>query len=121
MCRLLYVAIDRVMGYTYAIFGTYKKLNMIEIDKNTAKHGHELLLQPKWSNYLRLKCINARYIKARKFCEIFPLLLTVCTVVKSEGKILQNFVAFSEYMNFNLGMIWLDSGLLTWSWGISNC
>ena len=34
MCRLLYVAIDRVMGYTYAIFGTYKKLNMIEIDKN---------------------------------------------------------------------------------------
>ena len=38
--------------------------------------------------------------KATKFCEIFPLLLTVCTVVKSKGKILQNFVAFSEYMNF---------------------
>ena len=38
---------------------------------------------------------------ADKFCEIFPLLLTVCTVVKSEGKILQNFAAFSEYMNFN--------------------
>ena len=37
--------------------------------------------------------------KATKFCEIFPLLLTVCTVVKSKGKILQNFVAFSEYMN----------------------
>ena len=36
-----------------------------------------------------------------QFCEIFPLLLTVCTVVKSKGKILQNFVAFSEYMNFN--------------------
>ena len=40
--------------------------------------------------------------KAIKFCEIFPLLLTVCTVVKSKGKISQNFVAFSEYMNFNL-------------------
>ena len=26
---------------------------------------------------------------------------TICTVVKSKGKILQNFVAFSEYMNFN--------------------
>ena len=39
--------------------------------------------------------------KATKFCEIFPLLLTVCTVVKSKGKISQNFVAFSEYMNFN--------------------
>ena len=39
--------------------------------------------------------------KATKFCEIFSLLLTVCTVVKSKGKISQNFVAFSEYMNFN--------------------
>ena len=39
--------------------------------------------------------------KATKFCEIFPLLLTVGTVVKSKGKISQNFVAFSEYMNFN--------------------
>ena len=39
--------------------------------------------------------------KATKFCEIFPLFLTVCTVVKSKGKILQNFVVFSEYMNFN--------------------
>ena len=38
--------------------------------------------------------------KGTKFCEIFPLLLTVCTVVKSKGKISQNFVAFSEYMNF---------------------
>ena len=38
--------------------------------------------------------------KATKFCEIFPLLFTVCTVVKSKRKISQNFVAFSEYMNF---------------------
>ena len=38
--------------------------------------------------------------KATKFCKIFPLLLTVCVVVKSKGKISQNFVAFSEYMNF---------------------
>ena len=39
--------------------------------------------------------------KATQFCEIFSLLLTVYTVVKSKGKISQNFVAFSEYMNFN--------------------
>ena len=39
--------------------------------------------------------------KATKFCEIFTLLLTVCTVVKSKANISQNFVAFSEYMNFN--------------------
>ena len=30
-----------------------------------------------------------------------PLPLTVCTVVKSKGRISQNFVVFSEYMNFN--------------------
>ena len=29
--------------------------------------------------------------KATKFCEIFPFLLTVCTVVKSKGKFSQNF------------------------------
>ena len=39
--------------------------------------------------------------KATKFCEIFPSLLTAVHTVKSKGKILQNFVAFSEYMNFN--------------------
>ena len=38
--------------------------------------------------------------KATKFFEIFTLLLTVCTVVKNKVKISQNFVAFSEYMNF---------------------
>ena len=40
-----------------------------------------------------VKCIY--FEKATKFCEIFTLLLTVCTVVKSKGKISQNFVAFS--------------------------
>ena len=39
--------------------------------------------------------------KAAKFWKIFPLLLTVFTVVKSKGKISQNYVALSEYMNFN--------------------
>ena len=35
--------------------------------------------------------------KARKFCKIFPLLLTTVHTVKSKGKIKKNF---SEYMNF---------------------
>ena len=39
--------------------------------------------------------------KAKNFCEIFTLLLTVCTVVKSKVKISQNFVAFSEYMTLS--------------------
>ena len=48
-----------------------------------------------------VKCVKFIYSeKATKFCKIFFLLLTVCTVVKSKGKIFQNFLAFSEYMNF---------------------
>ena len=38
--------------------------------------------------------------EATKFCEIFPLFLTTVHTVKSKGKISQNFVAFSENMNF---------------------
>ena len=39
--------------------------------------------------------------KATKLCEIFTLLLATVHTVKSKVKISQNFVAFSEYMNFN--------------------
>ena len=39
--------------------------------------------------------------KATKFCEILALLLTTVHTVKSKVKISQNFVAFSEYMNFS--------------------
>ena len=39
--------------------------------------------------------------KATKFCEIFTLILSYVVPVKSKVKISQNFVAFSEYMNFN--------------------
>ena len=38
--------------------------------------------------------------KATQFWEIFPLFLIAVHTVKSKGKISQNFVAFSEYMNF---------------------
>ena len=58
---------------------------------------------PQW---LTLKHCLLKFIyseKATKFCEIFTFLLTVCTVVKSKVKISQNFVAFSKYMNFNIG------------------
>ena len=44
--------------------------------------------------------------KAAKFCEIFPLLLSTVHTDKSKGKISQNFVAFSEYMNFNAETIY---------------
>ena len=37
-----------------------------------------------------------------KFCEIIVLLLSYVVPVKSKMKISQNFVAFSEYVNFKL-------------------
>ena len=39
--------------------------------------------------------------KTTKLCKIFTLLLSYLVPVKSKVKISQNFVAFSEYMNFN--------------------
>ena len=53
--------------------------------------------------------------KATKFCEISPLLLSVCTVDKSKGEILQNFVAFSEYTNFiRLYKYWAKKNRVQW-------
>ena len=47
---------------------------------------------------LMLKFIYSE--KATKFGEIFTLLLSYVVAVKSTVKISQNFMAFSEYMNF---------------------
>ena len=41
--------------------------------------------------------------KAKKFCEISTLLLFyVCSTIQSKVDISQNFLAFSEYMNFTM-------------------
>ena len=48
--------------------------------------------------YLIVKFIYSE--KATKFCEISALLLSYVVPVKSKVEISQNFVAFSEYMNF---------------------
>ena len=40
--------------------------------------------------------------KATKFCEMSTLLLITVHRVKSKVDFLQNFVAFTEYMNFNI-------------------
>ena len=54
--------------------------------------------------------------KATKFCEIFTLLLSVCTVDKSKLEILQNFVAFLEYMILNFTKIQLFKKILLSWW-----
>ena len=84
------------------------KLESFRIFKDIFKQitGKELLFgsSVKSTQYKKLAPKALPFIyseKATKFCEIFTLLLTVCTVVKSEVKISQNFVAFSEYMNYN--------------------
>ena len=51
---------------------------------------------------LKAQCLKFIYSeKATKFREISTLLLSLCTVDESKVEILQTFVAFSEYTNFN--------------------
>ena len=62
-----------------------------------------LKIEPHFELHIRNGKKNVKFIyseKASKFYEIFPLLLTIVHTVKSKWKILQNFMAFSEYMNF---------------------
>ena len=60
-----------------------------------------LLVNINWHLYTTHGILKFIYSeKATRFCEIFPLLLTTVHEDKSKGKISQNFVAFSEYMNF---------------------
>ena len=61
------------------------------------------------NEFLRNKnCYHRTFIyseKVTKFCAIFTLLLSYVVPVKSKVKLSQNFVAFSEYMNFNQFLI----------------
>ena len=59
-------------------------INLVKNDEKTRK--------------LLLKFIYSK--KATKFCEISTLLLTGTTQDKSKVEFPQNFVAFSEYINF---------------------
>ena len=54
--------------------------------------------------------------KDTKFCKIFTLLLTTVHTVKSKVKISQNFVAFSEYMNFKIKIKSVNNFLLFLRW-----
>ena len=62
------------------------------------KKRYLCILEIRWKK-LKIKFMNSE--KATKVCEISTLILTVCTAVKSKVEISQNFVAFSEFMNFN--------------------
>ena len=47
-----------------------------------------------------ITCIKIHSEKATKLCEIYTVDLSYVFIVKSTVEISQNFVAFSEYMNF---------------------
>ena len=61
----------------------------------------------KWSKIL------AKFLyseKATTFCEISTLFLSTVHTDKSKVEISQNFVAFSEYMNFNKSNLLYGNG-----------
>ena len=100
---------------SYMIFG---KPSIIEVSKNCSKNKYpiiktmqinskEIVIIIKSLQSWKATCKRLSYLvkfiyseKATKFCNIFTLLLSYILPVKSKVKILQNFMAFSEYMNF---------------------
>ena len=64
---------------------------------NKNHHDNKIFL----NNWIFLKFIIIYSKKATKFCKISNLLLTGITLDKKLVEISQNFVAFSEYMNFS--------------------
>ena len=61
-------------------------------------------MQPHSRKQVELKFIYSENVT--KFCEIFTLVLTTVHTVKSKVKFSQNFVTFSEYMNFKVSEIY---------------
>ena len=60
-----------------------------------------IIMQSAWICFL-FKSFGLKFIyseKATKFCKISTLILSYVVPVKNKVDILQNFVAFSEYMN----------------------
>ena len=96
---MVFFVIYFVVGTNFMV-ATPKKVSNIYLPSSAFRNWLNLKLntQSISLNWDSLKLIYSE--KAKIFCEIFPLLLTVCTVGKSKVEILQNFVAFSENTNF---------------------
>ena len=88
---------------TYAILPNKRVFKFINLySLFFVKNIHFSIPFPKYDKnaFGNLKFIYSE--KATKFCEIFTLLLSYAVPVKSKVKISQNFVTFSEYMNFTI-------------------
>ena len=79
----------------------FRQVNKItrkyQTKETDVQSGYELL---KWMEKKMLKFIYSE--KATKFYEISTVDLSYVVTVKSTVEISQNFVAFSEYMNFKI-------------------
>ena len=65
--------------------------------------GSQIICHWQTTRYLNVFLLKFIYSeKAVKFCKISTLLLSYVVPVKSKVEISQNFVAFSEYMNFTI-------------------
>ena len=82
-----------------------------EIEKKTVTFFSNSMNHNKSNPRFGIKVAVLHYLKfiysekATKFWEIFTLLLSYVVPVKSKVKISQNFVTFSEYMNFKIDEI----------------
>ena len=95
---------NNVVGIIFPLFG----IGLIDLPKS-GEANHSSPCPSPVSKALHWKqCCCIRYVKfiysekATKFCKISTLLLTTVHTVKSKVEISQNFVAFSEYINFNM-------------------
>ena len=76
-------------------------LDLSEVQKSVRENLNDLDLSHYRHNASIITFLKFVYSeKTTKFWKISNLLLSVCTVDKSKVKILKNFVAFSEYINF---------------------
>ena len=77
--------------------------NFFDADLNHIKLNSKILTNNQIYQrevYSLLKFIYSE--TATKLCKFSTLIFTVCTAVKSKVEIVQNFVAFSEHMNFKI-------------------
>ena len=101
----------KTLQYYIQLFSDDQKCSTQKSSRSFIKNRHirillDLPVKLLWSSFVgcvQFRSSKSSYMyseKATKFCDIFTLLLSYVVPVKSKVKILQNFVDFSEYMNF---------------------
>ena len=101
--RYLRVSDDEQVNLCLILLQFPNLFGPVKIFLGQTKYGIAFSATP--NIFVRALKLNLKFIyseKATNFCEIFTLVLSYLVLVKSKVKLLQNFVAFSEYMNFTI-------------------